>query len=200
MNYGKWGRFVDGKFHELTVEEIQELTSPETTLAQFGMRLRAHACVYGLHCSIRLDENGIRFRLVPRTAESEVQKEDRELPRRSGRGMHADCDHPRTPIARKKCARARGLVGTGTRSVHRDCTHPTTERERAKCRERRKKGSGAVTDLDPELLGWVREFIREQESATVEDIAREFFPDEPDTARLYLDQAAAEKPRKVDKP
>lgn len=44
-----------------------------------------------------------------------------------------------------------------------------------------------MTELDSELLGWVRDFIRDHENVTVEDITREFFPDDPDMARACLD-------------
>ncbi|AWW38774.1 hypothetical protein [Streptomyces cadmiisoli] len=44
-----------------------------------------------------------------------------------------------------------------------------------------------MTELDSELLGWVRDFIRDHENVTAEDITREFFPDDPSMARACLD-------------
>lgn len=45
---------------------------------------------------------------------------------------------------------------------------------------------------DPELLGWVRDFIQERKRVTVDDVRREFFPGEVSTPYLYLDQLKAE--------
>ncbi|MFF1292885.1 MULTISPECIES: hypothetical protein [unclassified Streptomyces] len=49
-----------------------------------------------------------------------------------------------------------------------------------------------MIDPDPELLGWIRDFIRERKRITVEDVRREFFPDEVSTPYVYLDQLKAE--------
>ncbi|MGI5443343.1 hypothetical protein ACQEV4_40215 [Streptomyces shenzhenensis] len=49
-----------------------------------------------------------------------------------------------------------------------------------------------MTDLDSELLEWVREFIYGRERVTVEDVRREFFPDEPRHPRLYLNKLKAD--------
>ncbi|MGW7169684.1 hypothetical protein ACWGH3_31305 [Streptomyces sp. NPDC054884] len=50
----------------------------------------------------------------------------------------------------------------------------------------------AVVDVDPELKGWVRDFIHKKERVTVEDVRREFFPDEIGAPYLYLDRLVAE--------
>ncbi|MDX3541320.1 hypothetical protein PV729_07730 [Streptomyces europaeiscabiei] len=50
----------------------------------------------------------------------------------------------------------------------------------------------AALDLDPELKGWVLDFIHERKRVTVEDIRREFFPDEMGAPYLYLDRLTAE--------
>ncbi|MFM9461336.1 hypothetical protein ACKI1K_00615 [Streptomyces scabiei] len=49
-----------------------------------------------------------------------------------------------------------------------------------------------MTEPDPELLGWIGDFIRERKRVTVEDIRREFFPGEMSRPYLYLDQLKAE--------
>lgn len=45
---------------------------------------------------------------------------------------------------------------------------------------------GAV-DIDLELARWVLDYVREKGEASEAGVVREFFPDEPDTARAYLD-------------
>ncbi|MGD6762235.1 hypothetical protein ACOKM5_25220 [Streptomyces sp. BH097] len=50
-----------------------------------------------------------------------------------------------------------------------------------------------TTEIDPELMEWVRDFTQEREQVTVEDIAREFFPDDAGAPYLYLDALKADK-------
>ncbi|TQE24861.1 hypothetical protein Sipo8835_32630 [Streptomyces ipomoeae] len=50
----------------------------------------------------------------------------------------------------------------------------------------------AAIEVDPEVKGRVLDFIRERKRVTVEDVRREFFPDEMGAPYLYLDQLAAE--------
>ncbi|MFM9604182.1 hypothetical protein [Streptomyces turgidiscabies] len=57
----RWAQFMDNKVHELTAGQIQELTGESTTPAQFERRIRVHAYNYGLKCSAKSTENGIRF-------------------------------------------------------------------------------------------------------------------------------------------
>ncbi|MFI6061193.1 hypothetical protein [Streptomyces sp. NPDC051286] len=50
---------------------------------------------------------------------------------------------------------------------------------------------GAV-DVDPELKGWILEFVWEKRWVNHRRITREFFPDDPGAAQRYLDQLKAE--------
>ncbi|MFI9757636.1 hypothetical protein ACIHFB_06805 [Streptomyces sp. NPDC051963] len=50
-----------------------------------------------------------------------------------------------------------------------------------------------MTELDPELLEWVRDFIEEKERVTVDDVRREFFPDEMGAPYPYLDRLVADR-------
>jgi hypothetical protein len=45
-----------------------------------------------------------------------------------------------------------------------------------------------AVELDPEVMGWLLDFIRERKRVTIDDIRREFFPDEIGTPYLYLDR------------
>ena len=86
---------------------------------------------------------------------------------------------------------------------HAECTHPATKVERTKCRKRNRHYSPSQAEcveswretwakppveLDAELKGWVLDFIRDHPArrVTAEEVGREFFPDEPDTAASYL--------------
>ncbi|MEQ8143549.1 hypothetical protein [Streptomyces sp. OP7] len=44
----------------------------------------------------------------------------------------------------------------------------------------------ADVEVDPELLGWVREFAQKREPVTIEDVERQFFPGDPNSARAYM--------------
>lgn len=51
---------------------------------------------------------------------------------------------------------------------------------------------GSRTELDPEILEWIRDFAQERKRVTVPDVRREFFPDEAGHPYLYLDWLQAE--------
>ncbi|MFC8464788.1 hypothetical protein [Streptomyces sp. NPDC057250] len=48
-----------------------------------------------------------------------------------------------------------------------------------------------TTDLDPELMSWILEFIRQRGRVTREEITQEFFPGDVVTPYLYLDALTA---------
>ncbi|MFE7278552.1 hypothetical protein [Streptomyces sp. NPDC057623] len=83
---------------------------------------------------------------------------------------------------------------------HAECAHPLKRAELRKCMEARKEGNRkrlatareASPAIDPELLGWVRDFIFQRESVSLACVAEEFFPGEFHTAQSYLDQLKAE--------
>lgn len=121
----RWGQFMDGEVYELTAEEIRELTGENTTPHQFERRLRAHASNYGLKCSAKSTENGIRF-AMGNSADMDSEVSDylpREVAARDGWGSR----------------RAAVLSTTDKRgqTSHATCTHPATKAERIKCRKAR---------------------------------------------------------------
>lgn len=52
----------------------------------------------------------------------------------SNRASHQDCDHPRTPAARRQC---RSENRTSKRAGHEECDHPPTTAAYKACRKRR---------------------------------------------------------------
>lgn len=50
-----------------------------------------------------------------------------------------------------------------------------------------------MTELDPLLLGWVREFVQSSQYASARDVEREFFPDEPRAALRYFNRATGKR-------
>lgn len=119
---GRWGQFVDGQVHELTTEQIQELTTPSTTPARFERRLRAHASNYGLTCSVQQAENGLRFCLA---GSADLTSMAAYLPRE---------------VAERDIQDVKARVGV-RHSSHVNCTHPKTRNERDKCRRAQRAAS-----------------------------------------------------------
>ncbi|AXL88705.1 hypothetical protein C4J65_10480 [Streptomyces sp. CB09001] len=125
----RWAQFMDDKVHELTAEEIQELTGENTTPHQFERRLRAHASNYGLKCSAKSTENGIRF-VIGDSADMDSGVLDylpREVAALDGWGSQ------RAAVL-SSADKRRSL---GVQTSHATCTHPMTKHERQKCRKAR---------------------------------------------------------------
>ncbi|WP_225075217.1 hypothetical protein [Streptomyces sp. CoT10] len=106
----------------------------------------------------------------------------------------ATVDHAR----RTRGALRRGQAKRRANS-HDHCDHPLTRPELKKCRLARRIAKRppvtkveVETPIDPELMEWVRDFVHQRETVSLDDVVREFFPGESHTAHLYLDQLEAE--------
>ncbi|MCX5524155.1 hypothetical protein OG342_14960 [Streptomyces bobili] len=134
----RWGQFMDDRVHELTAEQIQELTGDNITPHRFERRLRAAASNYGLKCSAKSTEKGIRF-VMGDSADVESGVLDylpREVAAQDDWGSQrtavlAPADRPPPP------RRPRGS------SSHATCAHPMTKAERIKCRKARAEKAAA---------------------------------------------------------
>ncbi|MFD8465511.1 hypothetical protein ACFV10_10420 [Streptomyces cyaneofuscatus] len=134
---GKYLHLANGQVHEMTLQDIQQLTGDDITVFQFERRLRAHAHNYGCHVSARRKDDTIQFRMWRRGEQADpggaeepfeglsdflppelVEREGRES---DGRGLrlplaprprvnHADCTHPNTPHERLKCRESKGRI------------------------------------------------------------------------------------------
>ncbi len=107
----KWRQYTDEEIHELTADQIEELTGG-ATVYQFESRLRSFARNYGYKCSVVNTDTGLRFRLwqvseLDSYLPSEVTEGESRL---SATTAHVDCSHPATRWERKKCRRSRGQL------------------------------------------------------------------------------------------
>lgn len=130
----RWGQFMDDEVHELTAKQVQELTGESTTPHQFERRLRAHASNYGLKCSAKSTENGIRF-VIGDSADMDSGVLDYlpwEVAAQDGWGSQ------RAAVLSSAATR-RSPRSLGTYTGHSACAHPPTKSERVKCRKARAK-------------------------------------------------------------
>lgn len=105
------------------------------------------------------------------------KRQSRNAARREA-SSHAGCDHPISRAAFQECRRERQKKARAERAK---------ERQRVAL-ERQAEISTRKTQpaIDPELLAWVRDFVRQRETVSVDDLVQDFFPGDPHRARLYL--------------